>query len=445
MYYTVVNLKGLSNLYEDKIDESLTCFKEVIESGRKDETYLRSLINYGSISLKSDIKKHKDEAEIIFKNVINETAFNKEKMDAKIIDDLKSISHYNLGQIYSSSNDRENTLKQFELAVNYCSDDRKSGFLFPLIEILDDETEKIKRIDELITLILQKDKIDINEFNPDRPNNFNSDHLKKLLILIYTDYSTFFLAKCKPLFKFIDDKKIDHQIYDLAIYLISNDDLILSEKILLKIFEHYDDRTLEISEEIKYKSLRTFIFFFKDESRLKSIEYSTLFQSERYEPINYIDFKIFADMIIYYTDTNNYSEAQKYIEVINSVKAQVQESDLINYLIIHNLEVNLNFYLKDLKKANQKANDIISLIKDEKIKIQKSNLLGETGFQTIKRNAENIIALFVAENRLKLPLNERYGRHEIVKVQYYTNGNIVENEFKKLQKDIVTKKCFILN
>ena len=77
LFYRVLNLKGLVYYYDKQINKSLDCLKQVMNSGRKDEIYMRSLMNYGAISLDSDIPEHKNEAIKIFEDIINETGFQK--------------------------------------------------------------------------------------------------------------------------------------------------------------------------------------------------------------------------------------------------------------------------------------------------------------------------------------------------------------------------------
>ena len=443
LYYRTLNLNGLANLYEDNIVASLACFKEVIDSGRKDEIFVRALVNYGSISLKSDIKKYKDEAEIIFNNIINETGFNKERIDIEIINELKSISHYNLGQIYFSSNDTVNTLKQYESALEYSVEDNKPRMLLALLGVLQDENDKIKRIDELINLVI-KNKINPIEDDPEKPITFNYVDLKKLLILIYINYKELFFYKSKPLFKLLDDKQLSVQLYELAVYSINNNDLKSGEKLLQDIYHNFDDKEFAIKDEIKYKTLKVLAFLYKDELKLKSIEYCNLFKSERFESVNFIDFNIFANLIYHYTEIKNYGEALKYVDIINSVKSEVDNIFLVNYLVIYNQELNLNHLLNNRPKVIEKAKEIIALVNDDEIKRQKSNLLGETGLEIIKQNAESILR---PEAVIQSPISRsrKYGRNEIIKVKYKKNGAIIEGKFKKLQKDINNNECFIMN
>lgn len=442
-YYSAINLIGLSNLYKDNIDESLACFKEVIESDRKDEIFAIALVNYGSISLKSDIKKYKDEAEIIFKNIINETGFDKEKIDINRINELKSISHYNLGKIYSSSNDKINALKQYELAIEYSAEAKKSKMLLELLTVLENENDKIKRIDELIDLII-KNKIKPVNDDYEKPFSFNYLDLKNLLILIYLDYNELFLEKSKPLFKLLDDKQLSVQLFELAIHLINNKNIESGKKLLYDLYENFSNEEFGIENEIKYKTLKILAYLYEDELKTKSIEYCSLFKSERFESVDNIDFNIFAELIYHFFETKKYRDALNYVDIINSVKSEVDNSYLANYLVIYNLEMNLNHLLNNREKVVEKAKEIIRLVNDDDIKRQKSNLLGETGLEIIKQNAESILR---PEALIQSPISvsRKYGRNEIIKVKYKKNGAIIEAKFKKLQKDINNNECFILN
>jgi hypothetical protein len=72
--------KGLIHYYLGNIDKSLEYFKEIIDSGRKDELFVRALLNYGSISLKAEKGRYKEEATKIFEDIISEKDLRKLKL-----------------------------------------------------------------------------------------------------------------------------------------------------------------------------------------------------------------------------------------------------------------------------------------------------------------------------------------------------------------------------
>ena len=131
-----------------------------------------------------------------------------------------------------------------------------------------------------------------------------------------------------------------------------------------------------------------------------------------------------------------------FINIINSVKQEISDDLLINYLIIYNQELNIYYSLNIFDKMRRKAQEILDLCNNEKLKDQKSNLLGDTGLETIKKNAELILYPKIRDNK-PIVVGKTYGRNEIVKVKY-TDGRIVETKIKKIEDDITNGKCVII-
>ncbi|MDR3047514.1 MAG: AAA-like domain-containing protein, partial [Bacteroidales bacterium] len=110
-YYISLNLKGLVNFYVGKIEESLTYLQQVIDTKKGDEIYVRALLNYGSIAIKSNINRYANDATTIFENVTNEEGFNKDKLEENFVNEVKAIAYYNLAQINSKN-------KKIDFAIN---------------------------------------------------------------------------------------------------------------------------------------------------------------------------------------------------------------------------------------------------------------------------------------------------------------------------------------
>ena len=115
----------------------------------------------------------------------------------------------------------------------------------------------------------------------------------------------------------------------------------------------------------------------------------------------------------------------------------------INYLVIGHLELNTYMYLNDRSNAKRKAEEVLRMTKDESIKQQKSNLLGDTGLDIIKQNAEAILRPPV-KTQTPIIKGKSYGRNDIVKVRY-RDGSVVVTKYKKIELDLKNGKCFILN
>ncbi len=444
-YYKVLNQKGLTYYYLNRIEDSLEYLKKVIDTGKKDSLYAKALLNYGSISLKSDKIIHKDEAIKIFKEIINETAFKKDKIKEPIISELKSIAYYNLAQISSADDEAEEVIKNYKQAIHFGKEITKPKIILALLKITEGTVDKFDLLNQLIELIING-KIIPKDEDSERPMDFSFDELRNIAIITFLNFNDTLFDKLKPNLSHLADKPLLQHIYDLAIFSINtNNDWETAIKLLNYIYENINNSDLPINKETKYNTLKLLAYVLNIKTSQKiQVEYLKLFAKERLAPVDYLDMEIFINIIFTYTEKKNYAEALKYADLINSIKESVPESNLINYLVIYHLELNLYLYTKDNVKAIVKAQQIIELANDERLKTQKSSLLGDTGLDIIKQNAESIILPQQPQNTSPIKAGKTYGRNEIVKVRY-KDGTTIETKYKKVEEDLKSGDCFILS
>lgn len=443
-YFRMLNLKGLANYYHGQIEESLACFKNVMDSGRKDEIYVRALLNFGSISLKSDKLNHRDEAIKIFNEIIDESGFKKEKLKEHFIKELKSIAHYNLAQIQNSNGDFINATTNYKQAIQLGKANTKPAIILALLEITETKEDKHDLLNQLIDLI-GDGKIKPIENDPEKPIDFSFDELRNIAINTFLNYNDTLFNKLKPHLSLLGEKSIPKHLYDLAIFSINkNKDWETAIKLLNGVYDNFENIEFAIDNETKYNTLKLLAYFTRtQESTGKHTEYLNLFAKERLAMVDYLDMEIFANLIYSLSERKKYQEALKYVNLINSLRPSVPEGNLINYLVIYHLELNIYFYLNNRQKAVQKAEEIILLANDEKVKLQNSNLLGETGLEVIRQNAESILN---PTARVQTPVKtaKTYSRNQVIKVRY-KDGTTLETKFKKVENDLKTGACFILN
>ena len=198
--------------------------------------------------------------------------------------------------------------------------------------------------------------------------------------------------KMIPALKLLGEKTIAKHLFDLAIHFITKKkDWDTGIIVLQGIYKNFAKKQYALDVETKYKTLKLLSYFnHPAEAPKYSIEYLSLFAEERLEDIDYLDMEIFANLIYLLTEKKRFQDALRYVNLINSVKDSVPERILINYVVIYNLELNLYYYLGYRHKAIEKAKEIIFLASDDKIKQQNSNLLGDSGLDIIKKNAESM-------------------------------------------------------
>ena len=442
-YYKVLIQKGLTFFYLNRIEESLFNLKKVIDNGKKDSLYARALLNYGSISLKSDKVTHKAEAEAIFKEIINETAFKKDKLKESFINELKSIAHYNLAQIQNFEGATALSIANLKESITLGKEINKPRYILALLKINKDKSENFAYLNQLIDSI-STSTISPKVEDPESPMDFSFEEFKQICLITFCESHDELFPKLEPhLSKLGEFSKWKH-LYDLSIYSINQEgnwDKAL--KILNYIYETLKSETELIDDETRYNTIKLLAYGSdRKESEGFDIEYINIFKENRLSPIDFLDMEIFINLIFALTQKKKYEEALKYVGIIDSLKDSAPEQNLINYLVVYHLHLNIYLYLNDKLNSVSKAEQILELANNEKVKHQKSRILGDTGFDIIKQNAESILRP-KENNILPIKSNKTYGRNQSLKVRY-KDGTILETKFKKIEKDISTGDCMVL-
>jgi tetratricopeptide (TPR) repeat protein len=442
-YYKVLNQKGLTYFYLNRIEESLFNLKKVIDNGKKDSLYARALLNYGSISLKSDKTAHKSEAINIFNEIINETAFKKERIKEAFINELKSIAHYNLAQIQNFEGDIVSSISNYKYAISLGKEMNKPRFILALLKINKNKEENNDYLKQLIDSIISS-SISPKDEDPERPMDFNYDEFRQICLLAFTESKNDLFNKIEPhLSKLGEQSKWKH-LYELAVFSINEENSWDKALIILNyIYESMNSSTESIEDESKYNTLKLLAYGTdRNEAKGYDIEYINLFKKNRLYPIDFFDMEIFINLIFFLTGKRQFDEALKYANIIVSLKETSPEHNLINYLVVYHLQLNIYSYKNDRANSLLKAEQILELANNKKVQKQKSHLLGDTGMDIIKQNAEAILRP-KEKNIIPVKSSKVYGRNQILKVRY-KDGTILETKFKKIEKDIFNGDCMVL-
>ena len=442
-YYKTLSYKGLTLYQLNRFEESLICLKTVIDNSKKDTIYVRTLLNYGSIALKSDTITHRDEAIRIFQGIVNETAFKSDKLKEPILNELKSIAHYNLAQIHKFDEDIILSISNYKSAISLGKEINRPRFILALLKINKNKEENTYLLNQLIDSI-SSSSISPKDEDPERPMDFSYDDFRQICLLAFCESKDELFSKIEPhLSKLGEQSKWKH-LYELSIFSINQDNSWdKAIKIFNYIYESMKSSTELVDDETKYNTLK-FLAYGSDrnESKGYDIEYISLFKKNRLYPIDFLDMEIFINLIFSLTEKRQFDEALKYANYIVSLKSSASEQYLINYLIINHLQLNIYLYLNDKENSLLMAKQILELANNEKVKKQKNHLLGDTGLDIIKQNAESILH---PKEKSILPTksSKTYGRNQILKVRY-KDGTILETKFKKVEKDISIGECMIL-
>ncbi|ACD90414.1 TPR repeat-containing protein [Chlorobium limicola DSM 245] len=442
LYYLTHNLKGLLYFYNGDLDESLQNFKIVLSRGKKDEIYARALVNFGSISLKSDKAIHIDEAKKIFIEIINEKSIDASQLDKELLDEIKSISFYNLAQISKDNDTIEKTLEYYKKAIDVAPIKVKTKIILGYLSVVDNEVKKKEVLIELVKLI-KNPEIKLGEFDPDKPMNFDYEQFKEVVIYIKSINDKELYDQVKDIIRNHGSKCFAENLYEISIYCINNSlPLNAANEIWAEIYKNKDNLDYAVSKDIIFKTVKMLCFITnkKDDEDVLA-EYMEMFKNERLERVDTIDIINFANYIHILIKKKNIKAALDYINLINSYKKKTAEESLISYLIIHNIELNIHLSLYNLNQSKEIAEIIMRMANDSKV-CKYSNILGEDGLTIIKSNAESVLK---QKNNILFPIRSerKIGRNDKVKVRFKT-GEIKEGKYKKYINDIESGKCVVI-
>lgn len=443
LYYRTLNLKATAYFNYGKIEESLKHLQIVINSGRKDIEYARALINYGITCLKSSEEEHYQEAIKIFNGIIDESGINREKLKESFLNELKAIAYLNLGRILTIYQDFDNAILNYKEAILIAKHNTKPSIILSLLQILRFENERQQFLSDLVDIVIEEKAKPI-ENDLDNPMDFSFNELRQICLIAFCESKDELFPKLEPhLSKLGEFSKWKH-LYNLSIYSINQDGTWEKAlKLLNYIYESLKSETELIDDETKYNTLKLLAYGSdRKESKGYDIEYINIFKENRLYPIDFLDMEIFINLIFALTEKKKYDEALKYVSIIDSLKDSAPEQNLINYLVVYHLQLNIYLYLNDKLNTVSKAEHILEIVNSEIIKFQKSHLLGDTGLDIIKQNAESILRP-KRKNIIPIKSEKSYGRNQILTVRY-KDGTILETKFKKIEKDISTGDCMVL-
>ncbi|WP_298138091.1 AAA-like domain-containing protein [Flavobacterium sp.] len=447
-YYTTKFLKAISYYKTNNLQESLNSLKEVISSERKDEIYLRALVNYGSYCLNSGVSEKLEEAYTTFNSIILGNGIDKDKVKKSFLDKTLSIAHYNLALFHKLKSENKMARKNYEEALKMCENLFIPNILMGLIEVSDSDDEKKELIKKIINKIKDDKIIPVQEII-DSTNEFSYSNITMLAIEISKFKDLELLHLMLPFMQYVSDSEtLSRKLFDLALYNINKKrDFESGIFIIYDIFNNFDNPEYEVDENLKTECIKDIVFYETDIKKEESIllnKYLENFLNEE-TTLTSVDLRILANHIYTHKEKHHIANSQLILDRLRIVNNNIKDEAKPDYLVILNLELNIYLENNQIDKAIYQAELISSFISDnEYIRKEKNTLLGEEGLQIISENAKFVLANFKQKKVNFTNKPEKYGRNDFVKVQY-KNGKIVEIKYKKIEKDILNGECEIIN
>ena len=279
--------------------------------------------------------------------------FKKEKIKGDLLQELKSIAHFNLGQIQKTAGEHQKAIKNYREAIQLSKEIVRPAIVLALIGLVHDKEEKFELIDQLVQLICQG-KISPNEKDSEKPIDFNFDDLRDIFVISYLNFKDSLFEKLKPFLSLLGEKTAVKHLVDLAIYKASKKDWDTTALLLEDIIKKFKDQQETLDDQSKYTVLKLLSYLNSTpETGKYSKEYIETFKLKRYAEVDYVDMEIFANLIYSLSQNRQFQDALYYVSVINSVKDSVASNILINYLVIFHLELNLYMYLDEMDQGKK--------------------------------------------------------------------------------------------
>lgn len=442
-YYKTLSFKGLLYYYTGDIDSSLECFMNVLNRNKKDEVFARALVNFGSISLQSHNPIHIDDAKALFNGVIDETGIDSSRINSGLLNEIKAISLHNLAQIELSENNMNHAMELYKKAIPLASEKTRIKISLSFIREIKDEYEKEKQLKSIINLI-EESNLSPEEFDPDNPMSFNIEQYKELIYHIFSLKDKSLFKQIKKEFHLLNNKGLGYNLYDVALFGIKEGlNLETARELLTDISTNRDNPEYQLNYETIYNALKISAYYSRKDCLFRNLKlFVDSFDSKLLTEIDFFDIRNFANYIYLLIDKKNYREATKALNSIYNAKNKLPKKYIIDFLVISNMALNLYSVMSNETKAIDFANEILSIINDDKILKDEGYLIKEKELEIVKANAEYILK---SKTKITQPIKaeKRISRNDIVEVKY-KNGEVVRGKYKKLSGDILSDKCILL-
>ncbi|WAC40380.1 AAA-like domain-containing protein [Pedobacter sp. SL55] len=443
MFYTVLHLKSILQHYLGDLDSCLTNLKIIIDSGRTDEIYIRSLLNYCTFSLDTGDSLKEQQAYEIYEDILSGNKISSSKLSEKSKAEIFSIAYFNLAQIQFKTGKLSLAIENYERAIENSSESAKPVIKLKLSKIVEKEVLALELINDVISYVLEEDK-PIFEFDPEDPTRFSINDFRDLALFTFINHDNLF-RKLLPKIKLVGATDASLMLYDFGLSLTnSKESLPLAHSFFDKLYKLTKRdpifKTLSVTQSAILKALA---YSEDDESNLNNhIEYLNLIVVERFHQLDFLDMEIFVNAIQGLHKQNRYDEALYYAQLVNALKTYVAKEVWINYFPIYHLELIIYAYKNDRPNVFRRAKEILALSEDSGVINQQSNFLPKFMLDKIIHDATTIVFPSIPElSKVKTP---SYSKNGLVKVRY-TNGRMVTEKFKRLEKDINSGKCVVIN
>ena len=431
--FEIDDYKGLALLFlgrcyvKENIKEAINIFTQVIDLAFYDSAYYNSLLELAKIQEKNN---QTDDAFKLYQKLFNDMDKAKTIEDEQL-NEFRSTALYLKAKNYYKNEKTKEALIELEKAKAYADNSNLLAILYLQYKYEINKNELLKS--ELVQILITN-KILFNE------DNFFVINFNQLSLMTYIDwvFNNNDLTLFNEIIEYAEENLFQNTknkldiIYELSEIETNNQ----------KEYLHILNNTEEITKSLHIRVLKDLSLFYVDNSYkfLKYFdEYLELFNQE-YKKINSKDILLFALAIKENSDKKNFTLGLKLCEIIEEKITNIEDKELeFEFLIIYYWKALIYFDLNNREKSLFYCNKTLFLINDSGR--NKTSVLDEEGLKGVIKLMNDIKDSY--KKRKPLIRNKKYGRNEIVKVEYL-DGTIRQGKYKKLESDILAERCKIL-
>lgn len=422
------SLLGVCKIGIGESEEGVQILEEILADDSRDFAYRNAALNLAPIISKVDPNR----ALIIYDELLLSLidGVDSNDLDYAQIDIFKCLIYYYKSEIYKRQSKSDLVIENIDLAIQHSSKTDSIYLNYCKAKIINPQINDFHFIEDIITYNYEFEKENSYEFS------FKTNHL-----FIYLQ--ELFSAGEIELF----DKLLNYSQHELLKRHLSKAEIIYAASLTSNI------RKVELLERVIFEDSgrddNLSLSVYRDLA-LASISEKTNFSKyfgqyrillSKHLQIESSDILLFATAIRYNSDKRSIQAA---IDLCDEIieKVELQDNKTLEYesVIIYYWYTNLYFERKKSEEVLKYGDKTLNLI--DRYKGFDNSVIDEKGMEIIRENIKLIKNSTIS--RTPIRSKKKYGRNEKIKVKY-TDGKIVEGKYKKLEADIIAKRCEILN
>lgn len=447
LYFTQLFYIGVNYLRQNKANESITFFEDVVNKYTNPNLILTSKLNLGEISIIQN-KIGDGTSEKIFLSALDYLNDNVEKIEEKNY--YYRVIFYRLGFINQLSRAKRNeALEFFEKALEYSRNEDKPVILLYIDSCLDNNLERrITLYKELTELIIYNKIV----FKEQEEILISFNELQLFLILsnlsefeLQTEFENLIQYSLNSLYS--NKLKEYELIHKIAVYSVNNGNLNAGNHLFNKLLTYTE---LELKIQKDCHQIIGLIYHNKpnaSQSIFHLENYIRLFNENNNfnEQIQLVDFNAFINIIDHYQRTKKYRELFNTASIIERyIDDSLSYENKANSAVIFFYILDYYTFIGNIPQATLYGEKVLSLISEVKPVLNELSYVDKKGLDNIEKQTKSML---LGLNRVKpivpFKVEREPGRNEYVKVKY-KNGSIVTLKYKKVIDDIRKGECSLV-